>query len=262
MASQFLTKIRSYAAKDPVLTKRIDNAISVCVDKLQTGQNADGSYMAGGWAPVLQSAMATNALEAADARGYKVDQSKLQQAKAYQLTNVDAASGSVISKDAAGISLYALASTQRASVEEARRVREVMVNDKSVQLDVINTSDLEDQLKKNGVPAGEANTLAEAFVVNRTANTQLNDDAVLRGFGNNGGEEFLSYMMTSESMASTGANEWDQWHAKMSNLFSSIQNPNGSWSGHHCITSPVFCTAAVVLAMTADRSTLVTATQK
>ncbi len=32
-----------------------------------------------------------------------------------------------------------------------------------------------------------------------------------------------------------------------------IQDPRGSWSGQHCITSPVFCTAAVVQCLTTDR---------
>ena len=32
-----------------------------------------------------------------------------------------------------------------------------------------------------------------------------------------------------------------------------VQNGDGSWSGHHCITSPVFCTAAVVQCLTTDR---------
>ena len=32
-----------------------------------------------------------------------------------------------------------------------------------------------------------------------------------------------------------------------------VQNKDGSWSGHHCITSPVFCTAAVVQCLTTDR---------
>jgi hypothetical protein len=32
-----------------------------------------------------------------------------------------------------------------------------------------------------------------------------------------------------------------------------IQIANGSWTGHHCITSPVFCTAAVIQCLTADR---------
>jgi hypothetical protein len=26
-----------------------------------------------------------------------------------------------------------------------------------------------------------------------------------------------------------------------------IQNNDGSWEGHHCITSPVFCTATALL---------------
>lgn len=36
---------------------------------------------------------------------------------------------------------------------------------------------------------------------------------------------------------------------KMSELLPKAQNGDGSWSGHHCITSPVFCTAAVVQVM-------------
>ena len=81
----------------------------------------------------------------------------------------------------------------------------------------------------------------------------LNDDAVLQGFGNNGGEEFLSYMMTSESLAHAGGEDWSAWYEKMNERLSAIQNGDGSWSGHHCITSPVFCTAAVIMTMTADR---------
>lgn len=253
MASQFLTKIKSTIKQDDLLVKRIDNAMAICVRKLQEGQNADGSMADGGWAPVLQSAMAVNALEGASANGYAVDGLKLMSAKAYQRTNVNP-SGAVTSSDAAGISLYALASTQRASVEEARRVREVLDGDESIQWDKVEDAELVTQLEKKGISKAEADMLADAYVVNRAANEQMKNDDVLTGFGNNGGEEFLSFMMTSESMVGTGANEWDQWHTKMSNLLSSIQNNDGSWSGHHCITSPVFCTAAVIMTMTADRS--------
>lgn len=76
---------------------------------------------------------------------------------------------------------------------------------------------------------------------------------MLSGFGNNGGEEYMSHMMTSESMVITGSSEWNDWYGKMAGRFEKIQNSNGSWSGHHCITSPVFCTAAVILSLTADR---------
>lgn len=78
------------------------------------------------------------------------------------------------------------------------------------------------------------------------------DEALLAGFGNNGGEEFLSYMLASESMVILGEKDWNQWYDRMSGRLSKVQNPDGSWSGHHCITSPVFCTAAVVQTMTAD----------
>ncbi|HLF62345.1 MAG TPA: prenyltransferase/squalene oxidase repeat-containing protein [Saprospiraceae bacterium] len=253
MASQFLTKIRSTIKQDEALAKRIDKAIGVCVQKLEQGQNADGSYAAGGWAPVLQSAMATNALEEVVITGYQVNTSKLDMAKAYQRENIDASSGSVRSGDAAGISLYALASTQRASAKDARKVRDMLDDDESIMMDAVEVVEVKKHLRKRGVSEEEAGMLAEAYVVNRSANEQLQNDDVLNGFGNNGGEEFLSFMMTSESMVSTGTQEWDQWHAKMTNLLSSVQNKDGSWSGQHCITSPVFCTAAVILTMTADR---------
>jgi hypothetical protein len=90
----------------------------------------------------------------------------------------------------------------------------------------------------------------------------LQSEEVLSGFGNNGGEEFLSYMMTSESLVATDDKEWDNWHKRMNGLFEKIQNPDGSWSGHHCITSPVFCTAAVIMTLGADRDAVVLKTEK
>ena len=69
----------------------------------------------------------------------------------------------------------------------------------------------------------------------------------MNGFGSNGGEEFLSYLMTGESLIIGGGNEWKTWYEKMSGRLVQIQNNDGSWNGHHCITSPVFCTATCLL---------------
>ena len=33
-----------------------------------------------------------------------------------------------------------------------------------------------------------------------------------------------------------------------------IQNSDGSWSGHHCITGRTFCTSTALLVLMADRS--------
>ena len=80
-----------------------------------------------------------------------------------------------------------------------------------------------------------------------------NGPQLLAGFGNNGGEEFLSYLMTSESLVIAGGREWNSWNNKMKERLGTIQNQDGSWSGHHCITSPVFCTAAVLQVLTTER---------
>jgi hypothetical protein len=98
--------------------------------------------------------------------------------------------------------------------------------------------------------AGAAPRIAGKTYGGETAATT--EEALLAGFGNNGGEEFLSYMLAAESMVILGEKEWNNWYDKMGGRLSKVQNPDGSWSGHHCITSPVFCTAAVVQTMTAD----------
>lgn len=99
----------------------------------------------------------------------------------------------------------------------------------------------------------EAKHLNDAFQQNEITNKRMQDDQVLSGFGNNGGEEFLSFMMTSESLVITGGKEWADWKEKMNGILKKIQNQDGSWNGHHCITSPVFCTAAVILSLTVEQ---------
>src|SRR5258705_332005 len=44
-----------------------------------------------------------------------------------------------------------------------------------------------------------------------------------------------------------GGNYWRKWYYMMSGKLVNIQNGDGSWNGHHCITSPVFCTATCLL---------------
>jgi hypothetical protein len=111
-------------------------------------------------------------------------------------------------------------------------------------------------LKDENMSDSVAKDYAKAYISNNQAAAQMNNEAVLSGFGNNGGEEYLSYMMMSESMVSSGGGkEYDAWYDKMKQRFEKVQNQDNSWSGHHCITSPVFCTAAVILCLTADRNT-------
>lgn len=83
---------------------------------------------------------------------------------------------------------------------------------------------------------------------------QLKDPKFIQGFGSNGGEEFLSYMNISESLVAQGGDKWKEWDTGISQNLQRIQNDDGSWTGHHCITGRGFCTASALLTLMADRA--------
>ena len=86
------------------------------------------------------------------------------------------------------------------------------------------------------------------------------DDQFLRGFGSNGGEEYLSLMFILESLALSAADDSGRrvhrvsgdWARAGNGYIIDSQNSNGSWTGMHCIFSRTFCTSAAVLALTAE----------
>jgi len=69
----------------------------------------------------------------------------------------------------------------------------------------------------------------------------------MKGFGNNGGEEFMSFLQTGESLIINNDESWTDWYEQVAANLNNIQNRDGSWNGHHCITSPVFCTATCLM---------------
>jgi hypothetical protein len=83
---------------------------------------------------------------------------------------------------------------------------------------------------------------------------QLKSAGFVRGFGSNGGEEFLSYLHISESLLSKGGKEWEDWDRKMTENLERVQNADGSWAGNHCITGRTFCTATALLVLLGDRA--------
>lgn len=261
MAAQFFAKILEQTKSDKQLLQQTKKALKICIAKIENSQQNDGSWNDRGWAPVLQSAMANNALEFSDGVGVSIDKETLNRSREYQKQNVSA-SGDITVEKAAGIKLYAASSTQRATAEETKKVKKVLKN-KSAFKDIENAKtpppsaaieEVAVLLEDEGYEKNIAYNMASSYTVNKSAAWQMQSDDVLSGFGNNGGEEFLSYMMASQSLASEEDQEaWFKWHQKMSERLSKIQNGNGSWSGHHCITSPVFCTAAVIMTLTADR---------
>ena len=82
---------------------------------------------------------------------------------------------------------------------------------------------------------------------------RLDDKQFIAGFGNNGGEEFLSYMNISETLLAKGGDEWKTWDKSICENIHRVQNEDGSWAGQHCITGRTFCTSAALLTLMADR---------
>ncbi|HTM22978.1 MAG TPA: hypothetical protein VL172_20790, partial [Kofleriaceae bacterium] len=111
------------------------------------------------------------------------------------------------------------------------------------------------ELRENVRSQGAADSAEKALLA------RLDDPAFIRGFGNNGGEEFLSYMLVSEALAAKGEADWKKWDASITKLVDGVQNQDGSWTGHHCITGRTFCTAAALLVLMADRAPVPIAAQ-
>lgn len=259
LTSQFFSRVLPLAANRAEVEKQVQDALAKCVQIIENSQQKDGSWSVSGWAPVLNSAMACNALELAELNGVNVDSNIVKRAQAYQRGNVTSA-GSARTDKSAGIALYSLSSSQRNNVKLSKKAEGLlgapMASQKSKS-----TAEIRKDIEAKGVSAEEAQALSEAVVTYNTVSDQMERDDVISGFGNNGGEEFLSYMMTSESYIHAGDDKWEKWYSKMSGLFEKTQNNNGSWSGHHCITSPVFCTAIVVMTLTPDRDPLLLASK-
>jgi hypothetical protein len=82
---------------------------------------------------------------------------------------------------------------------------------------------------------------------------QLADPRFVTGFGSIGGEEFFSYLNISDSLHRAGGPEWERWNGDMKAKILKMQNEDGTWAGHHCITGRVAVTSAAILMLVADR---------
>ena len=177
--------------------------------KIQALQREDGSFSKDGWAPVLSSAFAANGLQVAKDVGAKVESQALARSEAYMLRGYDRERKAFRTDDAAGVALYQAAGSLDA--------------------------------------ASRAGKLAEAPA--RAARAHLADEAFVRGFGSYGGEEHVSYLLSTEAFARSGGEDWAKWSTSIRTRLAGIQREDGTWRGDHCITSTSFCTAASLITL-------------
>jgi hypothetical protein len=246
LTAQFFTNMLRFPVNDEAMKMRIEKALDKCVARIQKTQDNDGSWKDGGWAPVLQSALANNALEAASDVGRSVDSTVLIRGYKYQKSNFNTQSNSVVTDKAAGVLLYGLSSTTRSSAKESRKAKDLIAKAKK-EGKISNEDVTAENLEVAGVNTVEAKELETAYSINKASQDQAIRGDVMVGYGNNGGEEFMSFLMTGESIMMQGGDEWKKWYDMMSGKLVNLQTPDGAWQGHHCITSPVFCTATCIL---------------
>lgn len=252
LTSQFFSNLLDEIEDNPALKERVKKANTVCVNKIQKAQSSDGSTSGSGWAGVLQSSFAGNALEAAELQEIVVTGSAVKKAKQNQKDNYDARTGDVKTDMGAGVVLYSVSGSTRAAAKEARKVREEVDRAKKDGRLPASAPVTAENLEKIGFEESESREYATAYQVYESAKTTAQRDDVMSGFGNNGGEEFLSYLQTGEGMMINKDNTWTNWYDNVSGRLLKIQNDDGSWNGHHCITSPVFCTATCLLILSVN----------
>ena len=79
---------------------------------------------------------------------------------------------------------------------------------------------------------------------------KLVNDRNSPSFTQAGGEEYLAFHLITETMLQKGGEDWKRWYPVVRDKIIKVQNRDGSWTGHHCITSRTFCTAASILVLT------------
>ena len=214
---------------DAASNRRVRAALEKCVRKIQKHQQADGSWNhSGGWAPILGTSMASRSLDAARQKGVRVEASALARVDEY--TKSSAKAGGVAGGVPGGVRGGIVAAVPAAAG--------VPLYQSAQQLEQLSRT--ADDREKN---AKEIRAIAG----------QLSRPEFVRGFGSMGGEEFFSYLNISDSMRRSGGTEWTRWNGQIKTNLVELQNQDGTWAGHHCITGRVAVTSAAVLTLLADR---------
>jgi hypothetical protein len=225
-------------ASTPALNARVRKALQKTVAKIEKHQQADGSWnIAGGWAPVLGTSMASRSLFEAQNRGVAVDAAVLKRAENYTVSALSAP------PPAARGALGGLSASARSLV-----VASPAAPAEAAGVPLYQSAQALEQLSRTA-----ADRVQNAKQISAIQG-QLANAAFVGGYGSMGGEEFFSYLNISDSMKRVGGAGWSKWHADITQKILGLQNSDGTWAGHHCITGRVAMTSAAILNLTVDRA--------
>jgi hypothetical protein len=272
LASMLLARVDGTLAK--ANNARVRKGLEKCVAKIERNQLSDGSWnIAGGWAPVLGTSLASQGLYMASKKGVKVNEEVLARADDYTVKSqksvgsVDAgAPGGAVAgavrdlpingRSASPVSELAVVANSATSSEISAREKAPISSIGGIKsgalsaaagVDLYQSAQALEQLSRT--PESRAKNKDEIAAIN----AKLSNAKFVEGYGSIGGEEFFSYLNISDGLKRTGGKEWGDWHSKITQKILKLQNNDGTWAGHHCITGRVAVTSAAILNLSSDR---------
>jgi hypothetical protein len=248
--------------------KQLVAALEKTMTKIVRHQTADGGFAGNnGWATTLSMGICNKSLVRAKERGAVVDDKALQRAMAQAKSSNDNTAPKVVGGGGAtsgpaapvagragdaGVALYRVGQGAGNYQDVVNSLRVDAEKAKQVLKDANAKPEDRKRAEKKLQEAQQAEQENDKVQANLAKNVR--NDQFVAGFGNNGGEEFLSFMNISETLVLLGGKDWEDWDAKMVKGLEKAQDKDGSWQGHHCITGKTFCTAGALLVLMADRT--------
>jgi hypothetical protein len=197
---------------DPALDKRVRVALSFCIDKIETNQAEDGSWNVSGGWAPILGTSLAS-------QSLALAEKKGLEVDSQVIGRVDEYAKNVAQASAApasaGVRLY----------QDAQVLEQLSRSERSRE--------------ENEAEIAEVRQ-------------KLSDAKFQAGYGSMGGEEFFSYLNISDSLRRTGGEAWESWNGDIQTKLVRLQNQDGSWAGHHCITGRVAVTSAAVLTLTVE----------
>jgi hypothetical protein len=219
---------------------RIRTGLEKCVAKIQKNQTKDGSWnVGGGWAPLLGTSLASRSLYEAGKKGVAVDREVMARADGYTVNNQQMArAGGAGGGSGAGVG---------AGVGPGRGSTESVAVSSAAGVELYQDAQALEQLSRT--PQSRAQNSREIAAIN----SKLSNSKFVEGYGSIGGEEFFSYLNISDGLKRTGGKAWNDWRSTITQKILKLQNNDGTWAGHHCITGRCAVTSAAILNLTSDR---------
>jgi hypothetical protein len=240
LASMLLSQAdRSLAGANKTRARR---GLEKCVAKIERNQSNDGSWnVGGGWAPVLGTSLASRSLFEAKKNGVRVDDKVLAKADTYTVNSQK--DGVSYGTGAAGVA----GGRPGGAIDRVTpSMRPSAAMSASAGVELYKDAQALEQLSRTAADRAKNATQISAI------NKKLSDASFVEGYGSIGGEEFFSYLNISDGLKRSGGKEWTSWNSKIQDKILKIQNNDGTWAGHHCITGRVAVTAAAILNLTPE----------